>query len=41
VQLYAQVTSASEAEMLVEVELHWDSKPRAAANARWRRWRPR
>lgn len=39
--LWATVTAASEAEMTVEVELRWDGKPRAAAVATWKRWRPR
>jgi acyl-coenzyme A thioesterase PaaI-like protein len=41
VELVAVVTSASETEMLAEVELMWQGKPRATATARWRRWRPR
>ncbi len=40
-ELRAVVTSALESEMTVEVELAWDGKVRAAATARWKRWRPR
>jgi acyl-coenzyme A thioesterase PaaI-like protein len=41
VQLYAEVTAASEAEMTAHVWLEWDGKPRAEVTATWRRWRPR
>ena len=41
VSLLAVVTTAAEPEMTVEVQLHWDGKPRAVAVARWKRWRPR
>ena len=41
VTLHARITSATEPEMTAEVELHWDGKPRAAAVAHWKRWRPR
>ena len=40
-ELRAVVTSAEEAEMIVEVELVWNGKVRATATARWKRWRPR
>ncbi|MDH3958851.1 MAG: PaaI family thioesterase [Actinomycetota bacterium] len=39
--LRAVIASADEDQMTVEVELLWDAKPRAAATARWKRWRPR
>lgn len=41
VELHAHVLEADETEMTVEVELIWDEKPRAAATAVWKRWRPR
>ena len=41
VSLRAVVTEAGEAEMTVDVQLLWDGKPRAAAVAHWKRWRPR
>lgn len=41
VELFGEVLSASEAEMTARVELRWDGKPRAAATARWLRWKPR
>jgi acyl-coenzyme A thioesterase PaaI-like protein len=41
VTLHAVVTEAGEAEMTVDVQLHWDGKPRATAVAHWKRWRPR
>ncbi|WP_040337408.1 PaaI family thioesterase [Candidatus Blastococcus massiliensis] len=41
VSLLAVVTEADEAQMTVDVQLHWDGKPRAAATAVWKRWRPR
>ncbi len=40
-QLRASTASASEDEVVVDVELIFDGKVRAAATARWRRWRPR
>lgn len=39
--LWAAIAGASETEMTVDVELRWDDKPRAAAVATWKRWRPR
>ncbi|WP_034809999.1 PaaI family thioesterase [Intrasporangium oryzae] len=41
VELRGVITSASEPEMSVDVELVWDGKVRAAATAVWKRWRPR
>jgi len=41
VELRGTIASASEAEIVADVELIWDGKPRAAGSARWRRWRPR
>ena len=41
VELRAVLRSADEAEMTVDVELWWDGKVRAAADALWKRWRPR
>ena len=41
VELGAVVTSATEAEMVVDVELRWEEKVRAQATATWKRWRPR
>ena len=41
VELRAVVTRASEAQIEAEVELVWDGKPRARADALWKRWRPR
>src|SRR3954454_24628246 len=41
VSLLAVVTEADEAEMTVDVQLHWDRRPRAGAVAHWKRWRPR
>ncbi len=40
-ELRAVITSTEPEEMLVEVELLVEDKPRASATARWRRWRPR
>ena len=40
-QLRGSVASASEGEMVAEVELARDGKIRAAGTARWLRWRPR
>ena len=39
--LRAEVTEAGESQMTVHVEIVWDGKPRAAAEALWKRWRPR
>ncbi|HVU73735.1 MAG TPA: PaaI family thioesterase [Mycobacteriales bacterium] len=41
VDLRAQVTSADDSTITVDVELWWEQKPRAAAAALWKRWRPR
>jgi acyl-coenzyme A thioesterase PaaI-like protein len=41
VSLVAVLTEVGEAQMTVDVQLHWDGKPRAAATAVWKRWRPR
>jgi acyl-coenzyme A thioesterase PaaI-like protein len=41
VELRGLVVSADEVEIVAEVELRWDGKARAAAAARWKRWRPR
>ncbi|MBY8852858.1 hypothetical protein K7G98_33360, partial [Saccharothrix sp. MB29] len=41
VELRAVVREAAEAQMLVDVSLVWDGKPRAEATALWKRWRPR
>jgi acyl-coenzyme A thioesterase PaaI-like protein len=41
VELRAVVGSATEAEMTVDVELIFDGKTRATAQAHWKRWRPR
>lgn len=41
VQLRAVLTAVSEAEMICAVELVFDGKQRAAAEATWKRWRPR
>lgn len=41
VTLRAVIASADETEMTASVELLWDGKPRAAATATWKRWRPR
>jgi hypothetical protein len=35
------VVAASEDEMVADVEIWADDKPRARASARWLRWRPR
>lgn len=40
-ELRAVITSADPDVMTVEVELVWDGKPRSAASALWKRWRPR
>ena len=40
-QLIATITAAAEEAMTAEVELWWSDKPRAAAVAHWKRWRPR
>ena len=41
VELRAVIVDADEAQMVSSVELVWDGKPRAAATATWKRWRPR
>ncbi|TFV45091.1 PaaI family thioesterase [Blastococcus sp. TF02A_35] len=41
VTLVARVAEATDDQMTAEVELRWDGKPRAAATALWKRWRPR
>ncbi len=41
VTLSAVVAEAGESQMVVDVQLHWDGKARAAAVATWKRWRPR
>jgi acyl-coenzyme A thioesterase PaaI-like protein len=41
VVLRGRVTSAGEDEMRAEVELHFEGKVRARADALWKRWRPR
>jgi acyl-coenzyme A thioesterase PaaI-like protein len=41
VELAAHIGSADENEMRVEVELWWEEKVRAVAQATWKRWRPR
>ena len=41
VELRGTVASASESEIVAEVELFYDGKARAAATALWKRWRPR
>jgi acyl-coenzyme A thioesterase PaaI-like protein len=41
VELRAVVTAASEAQMTCDVELVFDGKTRATAQALWKRWRPR
>jgi acyl-coenzyme A thioesterase PaaI-like protein len=41
VQLLARIDSADENEMRVDVELWWEAKARAVAQATWKRWRPR
>lgn len=40
-ELRAVITSADPDVMTVDVELVWDGKPRSAATALWKRWRPR
>jgi len=39
--LRARVVSAESDEIIVEADAEWDGKTRAAARARWKRWRPR
>ena len=39
--LRAVIVSASADEMVVDVELSWEGRPRAAASTLWKRWRPR
>jgi acyl-coenzyme A thioesterase PaaI-like protein len=41
VELRGVVVAASEDEMVADVEIWADDKPRARASARWLRWRPR
>lgn len=41
VRLVGWILDASEESMTARVELHHDGKPRAAATALWKRWRPR
>jgi acyl-coenzyme A thioesterase PaaI-like protein len=41
VELRAEITAASEAEMSCSVEMVFDGKQRATATATWKRWRPR
>jgi acyl-coenzyme A thioesterase PaaI-like protein len=41
VELRGVVLSADEAEIVAEVEVLWEGKTRAAAQARWKRWSPR
>jgi acyl-coenzyme A thioesterase PaaI-like protein len=41
VELRAVLTAVREPEITCEVELVFDGKPRAAAVAHWKRWRPR
>lgn len=41
VELRAVIAEADESQMISSVELVWDGKPRAAATATWKRWRPR
>jgi acyl-coenzyme A thioesterase PaaI-like protein len=41
VELVARIAAADERQMRADVELIWDGKPRAAAVALWKRWRPR
>lgn len=41
VDLWAALLSSSEDEMRVRAELRWGDKPRATAEATWRRFRPR
>ncbi len=40
-ELRATVTEADADNVTVEAEIVWDGKPRAAATALWKRWRPR
>jgi acyl-CoA thioesterase FadM len=41
VELQAVLAAVSEAEMTCSVELRYDGKQRATAEATWKRWRPR
>ncbi|GAA3873788.1 PaaI family thioesterase [Saccharothrix violaceirubra] len=41
VELRATVAAAAEPEITAAVELWWDGKVRARADALWKRWRPR
>jgi acyl-CoA thioesterase FadM len=40
-ELRAAVASADADQVIVEAELVWDGKPRAAATTVWKPWRPR
>lgn len=40
-ELRAVITFADPDVMTVDVELVWEGKPRSAASALWKRWRPR
>lgn len=40
-ELRGEVVTAGEDEIVADVALWWQGKPRAQARARWRRWRPR
>ncbi len=41
IELLAWAASADENQILVESELWWEGKVRAAAHSSWKRWRPR
>jgi acyl-coenzyme A thioesterase PaaI-like protein len=41
VSLIAMVADGDDSGMTVDVQLHWDGKPRATAVTHWKRWRPR
>lgn len=41
VRLSGRILSSSEPEITAEVWIEWDGKPRARAEAVWKRWRPR
>ena len=41
VELRGVAVSASESQIVADVELLWEGKTRAAASARWKRWLPR
>lgn len=40
-ELVARTASVGDSEIVVEAELWWQDKVRAAATSRWKRWRPR